>query len=256
MSKTRTFLAVLLATGLVLGGCSEDDPTGPSSSQELEAVTNALINSGALGGFGAFALFAFPQGGEIGSIPVAVTSGTVGDALQKAVAQAQAEGWDAIGFQVDIDLTYMSEPTTMSYTGIASWYGLDVEAETVEKTVTVFAIGLQGSGAEIDLSDFDEVAGTGGFAYYIDGADTQSPSLYFGETGTFSISTLSFGSLQNVGGYEGTGITVQAATGTMAGSFTFDATDYYVSPPVGVNVASTFTGLPSVKVTMSGSYPN
>jgi hypothetical protein len=248
MQKIRMPLAVLMTAALVLTGCSEDDPTGPSST-ELDAVQAALINSGAMSFLGAFAPFAFAEGVTPTSIDI--TDGTA-EAFARAAVAAQTAGYDAFGVQLVIDATFEGDPVSESFTGLVAWTGLDVEEETVDKSLTLLGAGEMGAGSSRDMADdnYDPVAETGGFAIFI---DNQLQDIFYNSTGTFSVSAISFGSPTT-----GTGVTMgslayTAAVGSMSGSFTLGMAN--IGQTSTMDLASTFSGLPAVKVTITGTYP-
>lgn len=241
MPKYRFPVAVLLSSALLLGACS-DDPSGPSGDAELNAVQSALATSGALGPLGAFAVFVFPQGAEFSAISV---STTVAEALARAAVEAQASGFDAFGMQIDFDIVYDSSPLVVTYTGLVAWTGLNVAAESVDEAISVIADGAINAGGSADLS-------TEGYAMYINNEDDE---LYFSTEGTFAVTALSFGSSSACGGESMGSIACSAAMGTMSGNFNFTAVNY-PDGLLSVTKSSSYTSLPAVRVSLTGSYPN
>lgn len=246
LKNSRTPLALMLVLGLTVAACGgDDDPTGPDGSdggsEEFTAVVDALASSGALGGFGGVALLADPGDVQIGTIDV-----TAGSPSAPAGPMASLlAGRQAIAFQYVFDVTYEGESIQGTITGVSAWTGLDVNAKTVDEVVSVLAFSDASSGSSFDL------AGENGLAYYIENAgNPQAHDAYFGTSGTFSVGSVSVGGGQSCG-TQVSGWSCTYATGTMSGSFNFAASNF-AQPPQEITRSSSFSGLPLVRVTVTG----
>jgi len=249
MRRLKMLLVLALMAGLTLGGCSDDDdgPTGPSSNiEEYNAVLSALSSSNALGPVAAYALLVEP--GEVSFGDITVGTGTLGEAIARAAAGAQASGWQAFVLEVNLSGTWEGEPMDENWTGLAAWNGLDVEAETVDEAISIFALDTALADGTATFESEEAMA------YYVDG--TVDPEVLYlcasgimGTGGTFSISDPTFGGTQACQTVAIQGISCTYAVGTVDGSFDFVASDGVST----VTRTSTFTGLPALQINITGS---
>lgn len=233
-SNTPVVPTLMLAVAVAACG-GDDGPAGPGSDggdEEYEAVVDALASSGALGGFGGVVLLAEPGDARIGTIDV-----SSGD--------SPPESHQAFAFQYVFDVTYEGERVQGTITGISAWIGLDVSARTVDQVLSVVALSDVPGGSSVELTGED------GLAYYIENAgDPGARSAYFGSAGTFSVSSVSLGGSESCRA-RNTEWSCAYRTGTMSGSFEFDASNF-AQPPGEITRSSTFSGLPLIRVTMTG----
>ncbi|MFO7769502.1 MAG: hypothetical protein R6W82_11190 [bacterium] len=243
MRRLKMLMVLALMAGLTLGGCSDDDdgPTGPSSNvEEYNAVLGTLAANDALGPVGSYAMLVEP--GEVSFGDITVGTGTLEQAVARTAERAQASGWQAFALELNISGTWEGESIDESWTGVAAWAGLDVEAQTVEEAISVYAIDTALSDGTAVIESEEAIA------FYVDG--TEDPEVtYVSTSGTFSISNVIFEETEACQNVAMQGISCTYAVGTVDGSFDFDATDGFST----VTRTSTFTGLPAVQINIIGS---
>lgn len=239
--------AILVLTAVVLvGGCSDDGPTGPDDTEEFEAVVNALNNSGALGAVGIYA--AFVPAGEISFGNITVNEGSLAEAVSRAAAEARSQGWQALAIEVNLDFTDPDEGQIQEgWTAVAAWTGLDVDAQTVDQAITTLALSDALADNSADLATEEALA------YVVDYTTGADGTLYLGSEGTFNVTSKTFSSPTPL---EGSGAgqvpyDITYATGTISGGFDFIATDF-AQPPTTVTRSSAFPGLPAVQINVTG----
>ena len=233
--------------GNVDNGGDAELRTRTLSDRERQALTVAL---GGVGFFGPMQMGANPteEFREVGQIEVsgrqlAITTG------------GGSEVWEGTGMQLDF---YLGEDPTsgeafqFQHTGVIAWTGLDVDAQTVDEAVIVFADGIVDAGS-IELGQPDPATWssdwTGGIAIVYDGDTGES---YLAEEGTFEIDEVSFDSEEDCLGavvveVDGDGIdaTCAVSTGTLDGSF-----DVTAEGPAGdVDRAADFS-VPAMRLTV------
>jgi hypothetical protein len=239
------FRLTAIAAALVLGlACSEDgdELLGPDDSgftaAEKQALTNALLNSGALSATpaGAYAAFVVDLLEDVGTIS-AVQSAALADAISEGISLAAdanaANNYEgAVGIQVGFDIIGIQGWVS----GVLGWNRLDTNVGTVDELVVVYKTG---DGSDIPPSAWDGDFGgeSNVWAVYWDGES------HYGTSGSASVTGSSFS-----GSNDCTTQTFSCtySTGTMNGGFDFDASETgYTQVPV------EFSSLYAVKIMIS-----
>jgi hypothetical protein len=254
MSLRNKFGILAVAALFAVTGCSDtiDDLTDPGgegnlNAAEKAALINALESSGAFDGtpVSLYASLAVQTLNEVGTIS-ANRSRAIDEAIEAgirlAVSRAAASSYEgAVGVQVSWDFGSVDVGW---FIGIVGWNGLSVQSQTVSELVAVY--GYQMGSSELPPST-DASIGEDLYAaaMYWDGLTT-----YHGMSGSALMSGSSFSGDTDCSQMA---ITCSYSTGTMNGNFNFvgsdmgEPADMYTQPLV------SFSGLPSVRITISGS---
>lgn len=249
--KRVTGLAII---ALAVAACEEGGGGSLTPTEKLQ-LTNALVNSGSLesigpaGGYAPFAIQLLPSIGSLGS----GASAAVNHAINASITGLRATSYEgAVGVQI----IYNVLGQTGTFTGVVGWDGFTPGANaTVEEIVSAGAV-TSGSTPIGNISTPIGSSSTGpdrtGYATYFARA---TQSLYVGTSGTFTVSAQSFssGTPVNCGiGLGGTNITCSYVTGTMSGSFNFQANRVSgTGATTYTQSAINFSSLPSVRMTIS-----
>ncbi|HEX6090799.1 MAG TPA: hypothetical protein VFZ13_11635 [Gemmatimonadales bacterium] len=203
MSRWRTLCAWFAASAaLVLSACgSETGSGGDLTEDEVTALVEALTTAGVPLGADQFLLAPLLTGAELG---------TIGD-------------YDAIGAQVDYTVVNGAQEGSFRWVGVTGWSGFDAGAGTVTSAVgALYAFPADGFPAA-----FDETIANGDVVAWSYQA-SPATNYYPGETGTFAMSSASFGAPADCPEIPelGHGVEVtecRVSFGTMQGSLGFSA---------------------------------
>lgn len=203
MRRWRLFGTIRSAAlALALTACgSESGPGGDLTEDEVAALVEALTTAGVPLGADQFLLGPMLSGAELG---------TIGD-------------FDAVGAQVDYTVVNGTQEGSFRWVGVTGWSGFDAGAESVDAAFgAIFSFPADGFPASFDetIEDGDVIA----WAYQA----SPETNYYPGETGTFVMSSASFGAAEECPEIPefGNGIEVTqclVAFGTMTGSLGFTA---------------------------------
>ena len=200
--RRRALLTVAAAGALLAGGCS--DGTGPGealTAEEEASLIEALGSAGLIAAAGPL---------------------TFGAVVAQADELGAAGGQSVVGYQMQLVFTGGLEAEAVS-TGLLGWTQLNTGANTV---ATAFNTGVVHPAAGFPAT-LDEAIGNGtegnGIHY------SSSGSIYLADAGRFTMSAAAFGATDEcpdvpapIAGFSIT--SCRFATGTMAGSFDFEAT--------------------------------
>ncbi len=220
-------LLTVSAAGLLASGCGEGTGPGEAMTAEEEA---ALIE--ALGSAGLIA-----AAGPL----------TFGAVVAQADELGTAGGQAAVGYQMQLVFTGGLVAEAVS-TGVLGWTGLDTGARTV---ATAFNASVLRPELGFPMTLDEQIGGSapGSGIHYI----KSSGSIYLADTGTFTMSSGTFGAMADCPDLpdpiEGFAVTAcRYATGTMAGSFDFDATLITGSGAGSFSQPQTAFDVPAVRV--------
>ena len=201
--RRRALLTVAAAGALLAGGCS--DGTGPGealTAEEEASLIEALGSAGLIAAAGPL---------------------TFGAVVAQADELGAAGGQSVVGYQMQLVFTGGLEAEAVS-TGLLGWTQLNTGANTV---ATAFNTGVVHPAAGFPAT-LDEAIGNGtegNGIHYI----RSSGSIYLADAGRFTMSAAAFGATDEcpdvpapIAGFSIT--SCRFATGTMAGSFDFEAT--------------------------------
>lgn len=224
-----------LATGavLVLAACGDgNDPGGELDEQEQAALVQALAAEGILDAGAAVAFGPLLGESEVGSF---------GD-------------FAAVASQVKITAITEEGSNTITTVGVTGWNGLNTGNNTVAEALSVIA--FEETGTFPGTVDAD-IGGGSAAAFYFDGATDSH--YYPGTGGLFAMTGASFGGTtdcpnipDDIPGIEIT--ECRFATGTMQGSFDFEADRIDGSGPETFTQANTSYDLPAVQLSMTIDY--
>jgi hypothetical protein len=223
--------ALALVCGLAVVAACGSDNNGPDgstdlSSEETTALTQALVTNGSLGaGAAAFAPFALSQ---------LQSSGKMGD-------------YDAVGVQVNYTVTVSGQTTSGVLSSIIGWQGLNTTAHTADKIIAASQSSTGGTFPGSITSTFGTAATIG--SYY----ELSTASNYVATTGTFNLTAASFGTDTHGCNSSSGGVTVTCSysTGTMTGSFAFEADKFNGSGSATFSQPTTQFNLPALRVTIT-----
>jgi hypothetical protein len=246
VSKWTRFgaVAVVLAMGV---GCGDDDGgPGDLTTSEKAALAEALETTE----FGGLASYVIQVVGDVGTLDAGTAASAVNSALAKAMSlsstgsmAAAYEG--AVGIALQFTYDFEGEVFTGWFYGVFGWNDINTSTNSVGEWLLVGGFGEEGtlpSSASGTIEDGDV------FAYY-----ALNEVQYFGVSGEASVSSSSFsGSTDCSVSEQGVTVDCSYSTGTMNGSFEFDAerfsgTGSYTQTPI------TFSGLPALRMTISYS---
>jgi hypothetical protein len=244
LSKKFGALAMVLA----IGACGDDSGGGTSLTEaEKTALTEALIGTGELGGFGAFAGYAVELTGSTGKLN-AGASAAVAKAMDRAMSLSSsgiaAASYDGVGFAMDYSYDFSGESYSGWFIGVVGWNGLDGSAGTVDELVVVGGGSDEGSLPTTTSGIIGEDAEV--FAMYWDGTDA-----FIGISGSAAITSSSFtgGTTDCSGSDQGVTLDCEVQVGTLGGDFDFEADNFsggtYTQTPV------VFSGLPAVRIVIA-----
>lgn len=224
--------ALALTCGLaVVAACGSDNgPNGSTdlSSEETTALTQALVVNGSLGSSAAaFAPFALSQ---------LKSSGKMGD-------------YDAVGVEVNFTVTVAGQTTSGVLSSIIGWQGLNTNTQTADKIIAVSQNSTGGTFPPSITGTFGTGATIG--SYF----DRSTASNYVATTGTFNLTSGTFGTDTNDCNSSSGGVTVTCSysTGTMTGNFAFSADKFNGSGAATFNQPTTQFELPALRVTITVS---
>ena len=201
--RSPVLLGIVAAAALLSGGCGDGTGAGEAMTAEEEAsLIEALGSAGLIAAAGPL---------------------TFGVVVAQADELGAAGGQAAVGYQMQLVFTGDLEAEAVS-TGLLGWTGLNTGTNTV---ATAFNAGVVHPAAGFPAM-VDEPIGEGTEAngvHYI----RSSESIYLANAGRFTMSSAAFGTTdacpevpEPIVGFSIT--SCRFATGTMAGSFDFEAT--------------------------------
>ncbi len=224
------FKALALISSLaVVAACGSDNGPGGGTTlttQETAALTAALTANGALGGeAAAFAPFALSQLHESGSFA----------------------GYDAVGVQVNYTVTAAGNTISGVLSSVVGWDGLNTSANTVDHILAASSFSTGGTFPSTVAGTFGSTGVVG--SYY----ERSTASNYVATTGTFNVTSATFGSGTTNCNSSAGGITVTCSytTGTMAGSLGFTANRLNGTGAATFNQSSQNFDLPAVRLTIT-----
>jgi len=201
--RPRVLLPLAAAAAMLFAGCGDGTgPGGALTAEEEASLIEALGSAGLIAAAGPL---------------------TFGAVVAQADDLGAAGGQSAVGYQMQIVFTGGLEAEAVS-TGLLGWTQLNTGANTV---ATAFNTGVVQPGggfpATLDEAIGDGTEGNG--IHYI----SSSGSIYLADAGRFTMSSAVFGATDEcpdvpapIAGFSIT--SCRFATGTMAGSFDFEAT--------------------------------
>jgi hypothetical protein len=251
--RTKAF-GLLLGAAFTLSACGGDSTSsggGDLSSSEAQALTTALISSGAVGTeAAAFAPFVFTQLRQTGTMTVdAAAQAAAGISRDIALSVHSAAGdYQAVGVQVKMSETFQGTTSSGVYSGVFGWNGLNTSASPATVDHAISAGAFEDAGTTFPSSGSIDLSQGGSASYY----DRATGSSYFANSGTVSLTSASFsGSTTNCGGtYQGTTVDCSYTKGTMKGSFNFTADRVQGTGPDTYTQATTSFDVPAVRFTI------
>ncbi len=237
--------AAVFALGLVACGDDGNELTGPNDSgftaAEKQALTSALLNSGVLAGtpagaYAALVVNLFDEVGTISASQSAAIDNAIREGISLAAAASAANSYEgAIGIQVGFDISGGQGWVS----GVLGWNGLDTEAGTADQIVAVYSTG---DDSDMPPATWDGTPGAASdvVAVYWDGES------YYATGGSASVTASSFGGSSDCSVQT---FTCSYSTGTMSGSFDFEASS--ISETTFTQVPITFSNLYAVKLMIS-----
>lgn len=264
MRRTFMMSAALVAAAVISAGCGSS--TAPANTglttQEQTALINAITSSQALTTTGAaFAPFIVETVGATGTLNASGSPSVVAKGLSADASGIDASSYDAVGVQVIFSLTITGLGTqTGAYSGVVGWAGFNASTETIDELISSGAVTVSGQTAAgvgtypIVPPTADTTAGqTYGLGAYWNRTTGANGTTYFGVSGTFALTSVSFGGSStscptvSTGG-QGT-VTCSYTAGTMGGNFNFaamsDAGASFNEPN------TTFSNLPAIQLNIS-----
>ncbi len=225
--------AIILTTS-----CGNDTINGvvddlPVLTAEQEAVGQALVDAGILAGrAGGFANLAFAQAAE----------------------SQELNGFDALAVQIAWDFpddVIEGGRDIGWYTGVVGWIGLNIGGASAAEA---FTVGLEGVGPNVVSTGSGQIGqSTSDFVGQALYHERATESRYLGTSGTFTVDQLTFDAPDVCATVAGATVDVSCAvaTGTMTGSYDFDAAlDRGNGAPTYSQPQTAFT-LPAIRVIMT-----
>jgi hypothetical protein len=247
MSVTGRLITMSAVLVFGLAACSEDadellapDGTGFTAA-EKQALTNALLSSGALsatpaGAYAALVVNLLDDVGTISASQSAAIDEAVRNGISLAVAGAAASNYEGgAGIQVGFDIVGVQGWVS----GVVGWNGLDTDAGTVDQLVTAYAVG---DDSDMPPSTWDGTPGgeSNVWATYWDG------DPYYATSGNAAVTASSFSGSNDCTTQS---FSCNYSTGTMNGGFDFEAMS--ISETVYTQDPVSYSGLPAVKIMIS-----
>jgi len=254
MSLRNNFGILAVAAVFAFTGCSDTidnvvDPGGEGTlnSAEKAALINALNTSGVLAGSPAALYSSLVVGllndvGTLSASQARAMNEAIESGIMLAVSNANAANYEgSVGVQVGWDIS----GSVGWFVGVIGWNGLDIQTQTVSELVAVYDYNLESNQppATATMTIGEDLYST---AVYWDGSST-----FHGTSGAAAVTGSSFSGTTDC---SQTGITCSYSNGTMNGNFNFVGSD--MAEPAGSYTQSpvNFSGLPSVKIAISGSF--
>ena len=216
------------AASLLCAGCDSSGPGGAMTGEEEASLIAALRSPGLIAAAGPLTFGAVvAQADEIGSV----------------------SGHAAIGYQMDLEFTGDLVAETISI-GLLGWTGLNTGTNTI---ATALMAGVEHPMSAFPGSLAEQIGpavdGTG--VHYIHA----SGSIYLADAGEFAMTSAAFGDLAECpdvpGAIAGFAITsCRFATGTMTGSFDFEATLLTGTGPGTFSQSPTTYDIPAVRLAL------
>ncbi|MBA2626566.1 MAG: hypothetical protein H0U85_00985 [Gemmatimonadales bacterium] len=232
-------LTALMLTCAALIGCGSDNGPGGTtlSTQERGALLGALEKAGLLEtGAGAYANFVFAQLRSYGTV---------------SLAGATPAAFSATGLQIKLVVTGApADDNTFVASGLVGWTGLNIGTQTVDQAVSVGFFN-HGAGADFPTSATASIgSGNGDGSFYIRATN----STYIATDGELTLTSASFGgssSCRDVPTVPNIPYTCRVSTGTMQGSFSFNATRERGTGAATFSQPLTTFDVPAVRITLT-----
>lgn len=225
--RARDLLPALAAVALLSLGCGDGSGPGEAMTADEEAsLIDALRSAGVIAAAGPL---------------------TFGAVLAQADELGSAGGHAAVAYQMHLVFTGDLAAEAVS-SGLLGWSGLNTGANTVASALnTGVLFPVSGFPETLDEPIGNGAPGTG--LHYI----RTTSAIYLADAGSFTMTAATFGAMSDCAeipdAIAGFAIeSCRAATGTMAGSFEFEATRITGTGATAFSQPPTSYGLPAVRL--------